>query len=374
MPLILRFSFLWLSALCLLGAEEGTSPWKLALPGWRYEFPRDHYSHEGFKTEWWYFTGNLQTDAGREFGYQLTFFRQGVVPDRPASGRSRFLVRDLSLAHFAITDVTAGEYHHLQQLKRGSFGQAGFSDRNRIAWVGAWRLLYDGPGRFRLEARDEDMALDLTLTAEKPPVFHGENGVSQKSAGEGRASHYYSFTRLKTEGSLRLGDKQHQVTGLSWYDHEWATNQLTEDQEGWDWFSLQFESGEELMLFQIRTRDGGRDPFSSGSWVRQDGSVLGIGVKDFTLEPLRWWQSRATPGRYPVEWRLKIPQLELDLTIKARLDAQEFVEQPISYWEGSISGLGTLEKKPLAGTGYLEMTGYGSPIVGMQQALPTDQP
>lgn len=347
--------------------SDNESTWRLALPGWRYEFPRDHRSHPEFKTEWWYFTGNLEAADGRRFGFQLTFFRQGVR--RGERLKTRFGVNDIKLAHFAVTDITGKKFHNSQKVSRGAFGEAGFSDGDRIAWIDDWELVTVGEGNFRISARDKDFALSLDLTANKPPVFHGENGVSQKAAGEGRASHYYSFTRLAASGTVDLDGRKNSVSGLAWFDQEWASNQLTEEQAGWDWFSLQFGDNCELMLFQIRLKQGGRDVFSHGTWLDANGKSTPITSADFELEPGREWYSDETKGKYPVEWRMRIAKLGLDLAVVAAVDGQELVLRPISYWEGSVVAKGTLAGKETIGRGYLEMTGYAGGLVGLQAPI-----
>lgn len=355
-------AWLLMAAAALAPAEENR--WALALPGWRYEFPRDHYAHPDFKTEWWYFTGNLTADDGRELGFQLTFFRQGVR--RGEEAQTRFAVDDIKLAHFAITDISGKQFRFAQKVSRGSFGDAGFSDGERIAWIEDWTLRLTGPGLFRLEARDKDFALTLDLKAAKKPVFHGENGVSQKSEGEGRASHYYSYTRLAAKGSVTLEGREIPVTGWSWFDQEWATNQLTENQTGWDWLSLQFADNTELMLFQIRLKDGGRDSYSHGTWIDAEGSATPVGNEEFELVAGRVWRSEETGGEYPVEWTLRIPKLGLELEVVAATDGQELVLTPISYWEGSVRANGVRGGKEVRGRGYLEMTGYAGGLVGLQ--------
>ena len=206
----------------------------------------------------------------------------------------------------------------------------------------------------------------LDLTAAKGPVFHGENGVSQKSEGEGRASHYYSYTRLVARGTVTLEGREIPVSGWSWFDQEWATNQLTENHTGWDWFSVQFADNSELMLFQIRLKDGGRDPFSHGTWIDADGNVTPVKNEDFELVPGRVWRSNDTGGDYPVEWKVRIPKLDVELEVSAAIDAQELVLSPISYWEGSVRASGTRDGKTVGGRGYLEMTGYAGGLVGLQ--------
>lgn len=359
----MRRLYISLTMLVVCGAGAAELDWALARPGWVYEFPRDHHAHRDFKTEWWYFTGNLAAEDGREFGYQLTFFRQGV---RRGTAETRFEVEDIKLAHFAVTDIGTGKFRYAQRVSRGAFGEAGFSDGERVAWIEGWELRQVGEGRFRLQAADKDFSMSVELVARKGPVFHGKDGVSQKASGEGRASHYYSFTRLETQGELVLGGESIPVKGFSWFDQEWATNQLTEEQSGWDWLSVQFADNTELMIFQIRLKGGGSDPFSHGTWIDAEGRATAVGSEDFKMEPGREWRSEATGGSYPVEWRVKIPKLALDLEVKAALDGQELDLKPISYWEGSVGVIGTRGGAEVKGRGYLEMTGYAGGLVGLQ--------
>jgi len=377
-----RFAFLWTPGsgrgylwivrtvvlLLILTAFCGDldAGWSQALPGWNFRFPGDHGNHPGFKTEWWYFTGNLRSADGEDFGYQLTFFRQGVREPGADPATSRFVVNDVKFAHFAVTEVSAGRFHHFQRLARGAFGEAGFDDGNRLAWIKGWTCERTGENAFRLAAAEEGISIELDLAPAKGPVVHGRNGVSQKAEGEGRASHYYSLPRLETKGRITVAGKKFKVSGTSWFDHEWATNQLAAHQKGWDWFSLQLDDGTELMLFQIRTDDGKQDPHSSGTFVFEDGSDLQIGQAGFSLEPVAWWRSEKTGANYPVEWRLAVRALDLNLEIHPRLRGQELDAKPFTYWEGAIKASGTRNSKPVEGVGYLEMTGYAGTILGVQ--------
>ena len=371
-------------ALLLLAlAFSAQAEWRVAKPGWEYVFPSDHGSHPGFKTEWWYFTGNLTAKDGRAFGYQLTFFRQGILSgDEDIIALSRFVTRDVKFAHFTVSDLATGKFHFFQKLSRGAYGESGFgapasprsaNDREavppsakQLVWIDDWSCELAGENTFRLRAAKDEIALDLKLASTKPPVIHGANGLSQKAAGEGRASHYYSLTRMASDGTLRLGHEEFAVTGLSWFDHEWATNQLAENQIGWDWFSLQFDDGSELMLFQLRTKDGTRDAFSSGTFIDAKGRTTSITNTDFTLEPGETWKSPETGGRYPTAWHLAIPRLGLDLDLRAALKDQELRLKPVVYWEGAVRATGMVHGQALRGSGYLEMTGYAGPIAGMQ--------
>lgn len=355
-----------LAAACVTLAPAHAE-WRLALPGWQYEFPRDHGNHPDFKTEWWYFTGNVRSEAGREFGYQLTFFRHGVGESgEDIIPLSRFVTRDIKFAHFAVSDLSGQRFFFDHALARGAFGEAGFVHGERLAWLRDWSCELLPDGSFRLKAKTTDASIDLVLRSQKAPVIHGSHGVSQKAAGEGRASHYYSLTRLATEGTVSLKGESFPVSGLSWFDHEWATNQLGAEQSGWDWFSLQFDDGTELMLFQLRLVSGGRDPHSGGTFVDAEGRSHAIGVDDFTLEPVAWWESAGTKGRYPIEWELGIPKLRLTLRVKAAYPEQELKLDPMSYWEGAVRAEGERDAAKTKASGYLEMTGYAGKIVGLQ--------
>jgi predicted secreted hydrolase len=348
-------------------AASARADWRLALPGWKYDFPRDHGNHPEFKIEWWYFSGNLAAANGREFGYQLTFFRHGVMPlDADIIPLSHFVTSSVKFAHFAVSDINGGGFHFFQKLSRGAFGEAGFGERQRLAWIEDWSCELDADGAFRILAKADDFSLELSLKPEKPLVIHGRNGVSQKAEGEGRASHYYSFTRLRSEGVLRMGNQEFAVSGLSWFDHEWATNQLAANQVGWDWIGLQLDDGSDLMLIQLRTKDGGRDANSAATYVDPEGAATSLIEPDFTLEPVETWSSPESGGHYPVKWRITIPQLQIDLEASAVLNDQELRLKPIEYWEGSIRAGGAVGGRSVRGSGYLEMTGYAGPMVGIQ--------
>ncbi|MEO5721168.1 MAG: lipocalin-like domain-containing protein [Chthoniobacterales bacterium] len=354
--------------LLLLAVGCLAADWKIAEPGWRYEFPRDHHAHPEFKTEWWYFTGNLADASGRRFGFQLTFFRQGIIPlAERVPERSRFVVNDLKFAHFTITDVAGRKFHFEQKTSRGAFGEAGFDEGERLGWLDSWELRMDNAGAFRLRAEGKEMALDLRLASRKPPVIHGADGISQKAAGEGHASHYYSLTRLATEGTVRIGGESFQTTGESWFDHEWATNQLAPEQVGWDWLSVHLDNGTELMLYRMRLANGAADPTSSGTFVEADGATRHLQSEDFQMTPERFWQSEKSPAKYPIGWQVAVPGLELKFEARAALENQELALLPLAYWEGAVEISGTRDGKPIKGRGYLELTGYAGPLRELQR-------
>lgn len=354
-----------LVAACLVAVcATAAAQWRAAEPGWKYDFPADHGNHRDFKTEWWYFTGNLQAADGREFGYQLTFFRQGIARDGDQIPLSRFVTRDIKFAHFTVSELTGKKFHFFQKISRGAYGEAGFAKGDHLAWIDDWSC--EGGEGFSLRAADGEVAVDLELRPAKPPVIHGENGISRKGADPGQASHYYSLTRLETSGALKIRGEDIPVTGESWFDHEWATNQLGENQVGWDWFSLQFTDGSELMLFQLRAKDGTRDPHSAGTFIDKSGKATLISMGDFTLEPTGQWKSPGSGVSYPIIWRLGVKSLALDVEVRADLENQELLLQPITYWEGAVRASGTRGGDAVWAKGYLEMTGYSGAVRGMQ--------
>ncbi|MGH7409508.1 MAG: lipocalin-like domain-containing protein, partial [Candidatus Methylomirabilis sp.] len=312
----------------------------------------------------WYYSGHLRTEEGHQFGYQLTFFRVGVEPSLRGDSRSRWAVRDLYLAHFAISDLKHQRFHYWERRSRGALGSAGASTETFKVWNGTWAANGDSRAH-HLAGSVEGYAIDLTLIPTKPPAIHGRNGVSQKAEGLGRASHYYSLTRMATDGTLTHAGKRLKVTGSSWMDHEFGSNQLTANQVGWDWFALQLEDGSELMLYQLRERSGSPDPHSSGSLIHPDGRVEHLPLRAFRLEPQEVWQSPKIGGRYPIRWRVRIPERLIDLTVQAAFPDQELDTQgstQVIYWEGSVTASGTANGRPISGTGYLEMTGYAEPF------------
>lgn len=353
--------------LCLLLSGLGASgeaAFRQALPGYRFVFPRDHASHPDFKTEWWYYSGHLHTNDGQRFGYQLTFFRVGVDPALRGDSRSRWAVRDLYLAHFAISDLADRRFQYWERRSRGALDSAGALTDAFKVWNGPWAAGGDGKTH-RLTASAEGYAIDLTLTPTKPPAIHGVNGVSQKAAGLGHASHYYSLTKIATEGTLIVAGKRLAVTGSTWMDHEFGVGQLGESQAGWDWFSIQLDGGAELMLYQIRRADGHPDPYSSGSLIRPDGRVEHLPLNAFSLTPQEFWQSPKSGGRYPIRWRIQVPSRRLDLSVRAAFPDQELDTRGstlVTYWEGSVAISGTADNRPIIGVGYLEMTGYAAPF------------
>ncbi|HET7108077.1 MAG TPA: lipocalin-like domain-containing protein [Candidatus Acidoferrum sp.] len=337
--------------------------YKTALPGYRYEFPRDHFNHEDFQTEWWYTTGNLISSDGHHYGFDLTFFRQGV--DRNPGKTKAWDIQDLYLAHLALSDLDGGKFYHAERTNRAGPGLAGIDEQQKRIWNGNWEIRWNREEE-RLTAADGSFSLSFSLRSEKPPVIHGIAGISQKAAGAGRASHYISSTRLLTAGKLGLDGKSVELHGTSWMDHEFFTNSMGAEQTGWDWLSVQLEDDTELMLYQFRRKNGATDPYSSGTYVDARGKSMHLTAADFRLVPTgETWTSGATGAKYPVAWSMEVPKLGLKLAATTRLKSQELAggsKLAPSYWEGAIVIEGTRGGAGVRGVGYLEMTGYARPF------------
>jgi predicted secreted hydrolase len=330
-----------------------------ALAPRRFVFPEDHGPHPAYRHEWWYFTGNLEDTAGRRFGYQLTFFRFALAADAPAR-TSHFSADQVYMAHFAVTDAAGRRFVAFERMSRAALGLAGAESVPLRIWLEDWTA--EGPPGgslpLRLRAAQNGAAIDLVLSSAKPVVLHGERGLSRKGAGPGNATYYYSLTRMPTRGTVRIGGAAYPVEGESWLDREWGTSALSQDQAGWDWFGLQLEDGRELMVYRLRHRDGSADPRSGGTLVRADGSTRSLTLEDVDVEVLGSWSSPATGVRYPARFRLRIPSEELSLETIPIFDAQE-LETSVRYWEGAVRVRGMDRGTPIAGRGYVELTGYG---------------
>ena len=344
-------------------AADTAQEFRVATEGYQYAFPHDHGAHEEFRTEWWYYTGQLTAKDGRPFGYQLTFFRRGIPRHQVRTLPSQWTVTQLYLAHFAVSDLSKGRFHYAEKISRAGLGKAGAEAGRLHVWIDQWSAESPSaaPGTQTLQAADGDLALQLTVSPEKPLVVHGTDGISRKGAGVGQASHYYSFTRLATTGKLTIGVESFDVTGTSWMDHEFGSADLDKDLVGWDWFSLQLDNQTELMLYRLRRTDGSADPVSSGTLIDRDGRGHHLSIGDFTLEPTSYWTSLTSRARYPQRWRLTIPSQQLSLELVPLMAEQELSttrSTQVTYWEGAIETTGTSQGKPIHGQGYMELTGY----------------
>ncbi|MDB5355447.1 MAG: hydroxyneurosporene synthase [Phycisphaerales bacterium] len=362
----LQFAAVFLLLLVAIStATPATAPavpeFRQALGPREWAFPRDHGRHDGFKTEWWYFTANLQDDAGHRFGYQLTFFRTAIAPgvaDRP----SPWAMHDLYFAHAAISDIDGGKFTFKDHMQRGRPGLAFASDQTLDVMLLDWSARQTNDG-IVLRASEPGFAIDLKCKEGRGPVLQGPGGVNAKGRERGQASYYYSMTRLPTAGTLSIGGRQIHVTGLSWMDHEFSSNALAHNQAGWDWMGLHLANGDDLMLYRLRDRTGGAD-YVSGARISPDGAAHYLASTDITMEGAKPWKSPATGAAYPQEWKLKITGLP-GLVVQSEMPGQELITRDstdVDYFEGAAKVIDD-QGRP-AGEGYLEMTGYVKPVGG----------
>lgn len=339
-------------------AFQGASPTRKLI------FPDDHGPHPDFQTEWWYYTGNLESTGGVRFGYQLTFFRRAIIPAAERGDRlSNWTSDQVYMAHFTLTDASSERFRYFERFSRNGAGLAGAQSTPFSVWLLDWQVNEIEPGVYELKAFEEDIGIELTLTDLKGPILQGDQGYSQKGPQPGNASHYYSLTRLSSEGSLLVDGRSYQVSGMSWMDHEFSTSALSDGQIGWDWFSFQLDDQSELMLFQIRREDGSIDSFSSGTLISADRSTRTLDLDDFQITVQDTWQSPDTGAEYPARWMISIPSEGLTLEITPLLQDQE-LQVSYAYWEGAVRIQGRIGDKPVKGRGYVELTGYAGSMAG----------
>ena len=326
-------------------------------------FPQDFGAHEDFRTEWWYYTGNLQTSDKRHFGFELTIFRVGLLPptvELPSD--SKWYDHSLYFAHFTVSDIANDKFYAFERYSRPGPGLAGVQANPYHVWIEDWNITENTPGIYHLQAVQSDISVDLTLTDEMGVVLHGENGYSRKGEDVKNASYYYSLPRLRADGFVQVGSVQYAVTGLAWKDHEFSTSVLDKNQIGWDWFSLQFEDGPALMLFQLRERDGGTSSSSSGTFIASDGTPQVVQKTDFEIIVLEEWRSPHTQGIYPSAWKIQLNKPNCLLEIRPWMEDQELHFPTVTYWEGAVHFEGTCRGDSVRGNGYIELTGYAGQL------------
>lgn len=351
----------------------GADGFARALAPHDFVFPRDHGPHPDYRTEWWYFTGNLRARDGRRFGFELTFFRVALAPSMPVR-HSEWATDQIYMAHFALTDVRGARFYHDQRMSRAALELAGARAQPFRVWLEDWSaavsdkplsptcLALGPPQRclnIHVQARTPDAAIDLQLEALKPLVLQGDAGLSRKSAVPGSASYYYSFTRLASRGVVTVGGEAFEVEGLSWMDREWSTSALGPEQAGWDWFALQLDDGTDVMFYRLRRKDGTVDPFSAGVVVDARGKAHKLSARAVDIDVLRYWRSPHSGVRYPMGWRLSIPAARLEFELQPYLEDQELYRTTVRYWEGAVRVTARHDGHAVGGHGYVELAGYG---------------
>ena len=343
--------------------KEPTQPlpkFQAAMPGYTYQFPRDDFSHDNFRIEWWYYTGNLESDKGQRFGYQLTFFRVGLEGDKPINNPSKWKVDHIYFAHMTVSDIQNQKFHFFERINRKGIKNAGAATDRFMIWNSNWNLSAEGNIQ-KIKALENDTGIELSLIPIKKRVFHGKNGISIKGSNKGNASHYFSYTRMKTEGSIFIKGEKFQVKGSSWMDREFSSNPLNPSLVGWDWFSIKLNNQTEIMLYQLRKKNGNTDPHSSGTFVSADQNYHHLTLNEFSISNKNSWTSEKTGATYPAVWEIDILESDIHLIITPDFSNQELYHLRSisgSYWEGSVSIKGSAGGKPVTGTGYVELVGY----------------
>lgn len=320
-------------------------------------FPQDLGAHNDYQTEWWYYTGNLETESGREFGYQLTFFRRALTPETPAADASPWRSNQIYFSHFTLSDIENQKFYPHERFSRQSAALSGAQATPYRVWLENWSATEISPGSVHLIADADDVALDLTLEETIPPVPQGDRGYSQKGPEPGNASYYYSIVQQRTQGNITVADKTFAVSGLTWKDHEYSTSALSPGTVGWDWFSLQLDDGSALMLYGLRQENGAIADVSSGTYISADGNTESIDHSDWQIDVTDTWRSPTSKAIYPSQWHIAIPKLNLVLDGASLMPNQE-LNVATTYWEGAVAFKGTLADQPVSAKGYVEMTGY----------------
>lgn len=346
-----------LSRRSLLLAALAAAPASWALPERALQFPRDFGSHPDLRTEWWYITGHARTSAGREFGFQVTFFRSRV--DAAQGMRSAFAARNLVFAHAAVTDLEGRVLLHDQRIARAGFGVAAASEADTDVRLRDWSLVRkDGSYSARVPAGE--FMLDLRFAPTQPVLLQGKAGLSRKGPDEAQASYYYSEPQLRTQGRLTLKGQAFEVEGTAWLDHEWSEALMHPEAVGWDWIGMNLDDGGALTAFRLRRGDGSA-LWAGGSFRARDGALRVFSNDEVRFDGTNAWTSPRTQAKYPTRWRVQTPSGSYE--VRALLDDQELDSRGSTggvYWEGVSDLLDAQGRR--VGRGYLEMTGYAAPL------------
>ena len=353
-------SWIALGVLCLFASIASPAradvTYPPVVPGLAMQFPRDEGAHPEFRLEWWYVTGTVQDEQGHPQGFQVTFFRvrTGIAEQNP----SRFAPNQVIFAHAAIADPRHGRLRHAERSARAGFGLAEAKTGTADVILDDWSLRQRPDGRYRTVVKGDDFSIALDLEARQPPLLQGEQGYSRKGPDPRAASYYYSRPQLAVSGELVVDGKHQKVTGEAWFDHEWSSDYVDVDAQGWDWMGINLADGGALMAFRMRDAKGG-ERWASATLRAADGTVRTYGPDDVEWTAGRTWKSPRTGVTYPIEWRVRVGDQTYDVRPQmpdAELDSR--ASTGTIYWEGPVV-LQSPDGRP-AGRGYLELTGYAS--------------
>ncbi len=327
------------------------------------ELPRDLYAHKEAQTEWWYYTGHMQTAAGRRFGFEFVFFKRRTDLDRFGVVPLRLIANPLYLAHFALTDESRGRFRYAHRKSTGGALDlpARASQQHYYLRLGDWTVREAHGTHIIRASLGHDVIFEAALKSTKPAALNGHEGVGVSFKDEGEASRYFSFTRMEAEGDITWHGQTEHFTGAAWMDREFGTWRTTDNQKGWDWFSIQLETGAELMVYHLRDSQDRPSPFSSGTFVDENGRSTHLARADFELEATGYWQSPHTGAVYPSGWIVRVPRFGIELKLQPVLQNQELDTRGttmIVYWEGACNVNGRHGARETKGRAYVELVGY----------------
>jgi predicted secreted hydrolase len=327
------------------------------------ELPRDLYAHRNAQTEWWYYTGHMQTARGRRFGFELVFFKRRTDLDRFGVVPLRLIANPLYLAHFAVTDESHRRFRYAHRKSaNGAFDlPAATSARRYFLKLGDWTVRESEGAHLLRATLADDLIFEATLRPTKPAALNGREGVGVSFKDAGEASRYFSYTRMSAVGDITWHGETEHFTGAAWMDREFGTWRTTENQKGWDWFSIQLSTGAEVMVYHLRDSRHRPSPFSSGTFVDGEGKATHLAREDFQLEATAHWQSPRTGATYPSGWRLRVPRFSIDVTVTPVIPDQELDTRGttmIIYWEGACAVQGRHGGAEATGRAYVELVGY----------------
>ncbi|MCO6509585.1 MAG: hypothetical protein J5I65_02230 [Aridibacter famidurans] len=327
------------------------------------DLPRDLYAHEHAQTEWWYYTGHVETESQKRFGFELVFFKRRTDLDRFGIVPLRLLGNPIFFAHFALTDLAGKEFRYAhRKSSNGLFDYpAAASPSHFYLRLGEWSVRESHGCHILKASMNGDVNIEASLKPVKAPILNGamRDGVSLKD--EGQASRYFSFTRMEVDGDLTIGGQTEHVSGSAWMDREFGTWTATDKQKGWDWFSIQLDHDSELMIYQLRDGEDRVSEYSNGVFVSPDGQQTYLEREMFTLTPVGYWKSPRSGATYPSGWKVEIPSLAISLEVDPVMEEQELDTRGttmIVYWEGACRVSGRVGGSNVAGSAYIELVGY----------------
>ena len=323
--------------------------------------PRDHAAHLDSRVEWWSLKGELHPSAGKSMGFHLAFIRSQV--ESAQESRSRFAPRHVIAARASLSDLDKAQQWHDQRVARMGFGLADMAEDDLRIVLHDWSLQRSGQAPsnvFTGRIVAKDFQLDLRCQQTLMPLLSGEGGVLHRDPLLGYPTRYYAMVQLKVEGQVTARGNRQGVSGRAWLDHGWGRRMMAPDAVGSDWFCINMNDGGALMVFRMRRSDG--TSAWSGAALRRAGQPDKVfQIEEIKLTAGKTWRSPASGAVYPVEWRIELAGARY--TVKARMQEQEVDggnEIGDVFWEG-LCDLQDAQGK-VAGTGYLEMTGYAAEI------------